>query len=251
MKGKKGAVFFALITSCFASSLCAQVDGRFNAVDNLLDTLQNMQDDKLDVQDANPLVSLSKTEGAIKISDIKKEAIPIPVKDPVYDTRFMDVTTYTRFIFKRDIVIPANKSGVLFSSGKAIYTAEDGISVPSILSSQIDDDTCFLESDKSHLIMKGKQESVEDFTYLDVKSVSLIQLNTKVGDRKMASEIIFSPKGAKNDTSNASIDSQVNITLWCTLPVELYQSPSKYTLGHINSIVGDLFEIKLPNFIEI
>lgn len=232
------ALIFA--TSMIASNvaLATQEDPSFNEADSLLNSIKNLVDGAQTNKGKpnKPKSSVTKTATVAKTVSEPKEKTP--TKEAV---RVVDLPPYTKFTFNKTIAIPAYHQGALFNSGSHQSNLKEGVSYLDVVTDATRPKSCVLLSSKNHIMLRGLDSSSTP-SYLEVKNISI--LNHK---STLAMQIDFFPKQAKLISENESI----SLSLICGMQSFSKENAMNYSVDDISDSVGSLFEMSVPDFIEI
>lgn len=177
---------------------------------------------------------------------VLNEQDPSIKNDDQLNIRFTEMPPNARFEFKKDVFIPAYKSGVILEKGTPTLNLEPESDLGDFFSQQTkSESTCALVSDRSYVLMRSGGEG-KDATWLIVDKIEIKSFsNSSSGKKRSAAAIHFQTKGAKG------ADSSVNISLFCAIPNYVEDRVHEYRLRHLDAALGGLFNITLPRFIEL
>ena len=241
MKFKSNAILLAFFAVSMSFSGHAE-DDKFKGVDSLLDQIMSAKKNETEKVAVNQEAPKDKVERIhqkdARVPTLVQGDAAASAQDMV---RVVDLPPYTKFTLKKNIVIPAYHSGALYSEGDLTFNVKEGNSPFIVLSKSPKQNICIFASDKNHIILRGYAD-LSGSSFVEVKSVSIVEQ-----DGVMISQIDFFPKQAKSGVASDGI----SMSLLCKIPKEEYQDPASFTFDGIKGGVGDLFNLTIPNFIEI
>ena len=248
------AIVFAAITS---GSSYAQED-QFKKADQILERISKMTPSDSEAPSRKQREKEAEINSAPTIEKVNtkeyestevEEPVPVvkDIENSVLETRLSEVPPNTRLEFAQSIRIPAYKKGILFVNGTPSFAINNDASPLAVMSKEdVSDTACVLLSNRSHIQMRGANNSEgKEPTFLSVSSVKFMRHNV---DSKMfnTADIYFKSKDAKGTTGN-----EVNISVSCRISDDIKNPPAEYRLKHFSDALGDLFNYKLPRYIEI
>ncbi|MBE8232918.1 MAG: hypothetical protein HAW67_04225 [Endozoicomonadaceae bacterium] len=187
-----------------------------------------------------PIPQLMRSSGAIQASVTE-------IDSQANSTKLSEMPKNTKFTFKKSIFFPAHRGAVVYVDGKFAYTVMENVKDLNVVQAKKSSETslsCALTSNKSYLLLRGKDRPERKESFLTVSGVKLFQGKLLNKDRTTF-EINFMPKMATEE--------QIIFKINCVLPTRI-TDPSdlkKLDLDIIEQGFKDVFEFQLPRYTEV
>ena len=255
---RKALLASAIVFATALSGASYAQEDQFKKADQILERISKMtpSDSSAPTQEKNTPKAEATPAPMNENLNIKEYASteveqPVPVvknmENSVLETRLSEVPPNTRLEFAQSLRVPAYKKGILFVNGKPSFAINNDASPLAVMSKEdINYTVCVLLSNRSHIQMRGSNNSEgKEPTFLSVDSVKFMRHSVDSKTFNTA-DIYFKSKDAKGIAGN-----EVSISVSCRISDDIKNPPAEYRLKHFSDALGDLFNYRLPRYIEI